>query len=147
LQIPGVQMIATDALTGEPDPEAVLLGTDDIPEMLDLVRRTEPGPFRARTPEMGRYLGIRRDGQLVAMAGERVHPPGWVEISAVCTDHAFRGQGLAGRVMRAVAFGIRESGSTPFLHAAASNTSAIALYEKLGFTLRMRTEFCFVTAP
>jgi predicted GNAT family acetyltransferase len=96
---------------------------------------------------MGTYLGIRRDGALVAMAGERLHPPGWTEISAVCTDPAFRGEGLATRLMHAVAYGIRERGETPFLHAAAGNTGAIRLYESLGFRLRRRTAFAAARAP
>jgi hypothetical protein len=76
------------------DPEAVALGPADVPEMLDLVERTQPGPFLPRTIMLGTYLGIRRGGALVAMAGERMRPPGWTEISAVCTDPAHRGQGL-----------------------------------------------------
>jgi ribosomal protein S18 acetylase RimI-like enzyme len=146
-RLSGVQMIATEALISEPDPEAVRLGGEDVAEMLDLVSRTEPGPFLPRTPEMGSYLGIRRGGALVAMAGERMHPPGWTEISAVCTDPAFRGQGLAGRLIRAVAHGIRERGETPFLHAAAGNAGAIGLYESLGFVVRLRPEFFFLHAP
>ena len=101
------------------DPEAVRLGPADVPEMLDLVARTEPGPFVPRTIALGTYLGIRRGGALVAMAGERMRPPGWGEISAVCTDPAHRGQGLAGRLVRAVGAVIRERGDVPFLHAAA----------------------------
>jgi predicted GNAT family acetyltransferase len=115
--------------------------------MLDLVRRTKPGPFLSRTIELGNYLGIRRDGALVAMAGERLHPPGWTEISAVCTDVAFRGQGLAARLVKAVAAGIRHRGETPFLHAAGNNTNAIRLYQTLGFTLRRHTTFQQVRVP
>jgi len=147
LHIPGIQMVATEALVGEPDPEAMLLGDDDVADMLDLVQRAEPGPFRPRTHELGRYLGIRRDGVLVAMAGERLHPPGWIEVSAVCTDPAFRGQGLAARLIRAVCHGIREGGDVPYLAVAGSNTTAIRLYESLGFSVRRRTEFVFVNAP
>ncbi|BCB83818.1 GNAT family N-acetyltransferase [Phytohabitans suffuscus] len=146
LTIPGVQLVDT-ALRAEPDTEAVRLGPADVPQMLDLVARTDPGPFRKRTIELGTYLGIRRDGQLVAMAGERLHPPGWTEISAVCTDHDHRGQGLATRLVRAIAAGIRARGETPFLHAAASNTNAIRLYERLGFTLRRHTTFRAVRTP
>ncbi len=133
--LPGVQMVAT-ALRSEPDPEAVLLGPADVPEMTDLVARTEPGPFRERTIELGTYLGIRQDGALVAMAGERLGLPGWTEISAVCTDPAYRGRGLAARLVRAVAAGIEARGRTPCLHAAAQNVNAIRLYEKLGFVTR-----------
>jgi ribosomal protein S18 acetylase RimI-like enzyme len=134
----GVQMVAR-RLEPWPDPEAVRLGANDVPEMLDLVARTEPGPFLPRTVELGTYLGIRREGALVAMAGERLHPPGWTEISAVCTDAAFRGQGLASRLVRAVAAGIVARGETPFLHAIGTNANAIRLYESMGFELRRTT--------
>ncbi|MFI8003172.1 GNAT family N-acetyltransferase [Streptomyces sp. NPDC086010] len=142
----GVQMV-DDSVAAEPDHEASPLGPADVPDMLDLVARTRPGPFLPRTVELGTYLGVRRAGVLVAMAGERLHPSGWTEISAVCTDESVRGQGLAGRLVRAVAHGIRERGDTPFLHAAASNTSAIRLYENLGFTLRRTTSFLSAIVP
>jgi predicted GNAT family acetyltransferase len=96
---------------------------------------------------MGSYLGIRRGGTLVAMAGERLHPSGWTEISAVCTDAAWRGRGLASRLVRAVAVGIRARGETPFLHAVASNVNAIELYEELGFRLRRSTVFSATRVP
>ncbi|SEL82743.1 GNAT family N-acetyltransferase [Streptacidiphilus jiangxiensis] len=142
----GVQLVDT-ALRAEPAPEAVRLGSDDVPEVLDLIARTKPGPFLPRTIELGTYLGIRHDGRLVAMAGERLHPPGWTEISAVCTDPAHRGRGLATRLVRAVAAGIRERGDIPFLHASAANTGAIRLYESIGFTLRRRTAFLLLRVP
>ncbi|WP_328833232.1 GNAT family N-acetyltransferase [Streptomyces sp. NBC_00252] len=144
--IDGVQMV-DDGLAAAPDPEAVVLGPADVPEMLDLVERTKPGPFLPRTVELGTYLGIRREGALVAMAGERLHPPGWTEISAVCTDPAARGEGLASRLILAVAHGIRERGETPFLHTGAGNTNAIRLYESLGFRLRRTTAFLAARAP
>ena len=87
----GVQMV-DDGIPAAPDPEAVVLGPADVPEMLALVERTRPGPFRPRTIAMGTYLGVRRGGRLIAMAGERLHPPGWTEISAVCTDPSTAGR-------------------------------------------------------
>ncbi|MFF7451539.1 MULTISPECIES: GNAT family N-acetyltransferase [unclassified Streptomyces] len=145
-QVDGVQLV-DDGVPAAPAPEAVRLGPADVPEMLDLVERTRPGPFLPRTVEMGTYLGIRRAGALVAMAGERLRPPGWTEISAVCTDPAFRGQGLGTRLILAVAHGIRERGETPFLHTGAANTGAIRLYESLGFRLRRTTAFGAARAP
>ena len=130
-----------ETLRAEPDPEAVRLGPADVPEMTELVRRTEPGPFRPRTVEMGTYLGLRHRGRLVAMAGERLHLPGWTEISAVCTDPAFRGRGYATRLVRAVAAGIRARGAVPVLHASSPNTTAINLYQAIGFRLRKRLTF------
>lgn len=145
-EVAGVQFV-DDGLAAAPDPEAVRLGPADVPEMLDLVARTRPGPFLPRTVELGEYLGIRRAGALVAMAGERLRPPGWTEISAVCTDPAVRGQGLATRLILAVAHGIRERGETPFLHTGAGNTTAIRLYESLGFRLRRHTAFLAARVP
>ena len=93
----GVQLVETDALRTRPDDEAIELGADDAAEMIDIVARNQPGPFRPRTYELGRYIGIRRQGRLVAMAGERLHPTGWTEISAVAVDADHRRQGLASR--------------------------------------------------
>ena len=145
-RIDGAQMNGA-GLQVAPDPEARPLGPDDVPAMIDLVERTKPGPFAPRTVELGGYLGIYRDGKLVAMAGERFRPPGWAEISAVCTDPDYRGLGLAYRLMRAVGAGIRERGDVPFLHVAGFNTNAIALYERMGFTLQRNTAFVAVRSP
>lgn len=142
----GVQITGED-VAGEPDDSLLVLTAADVPEMLDLVQRTQPGPFEPRTIELGGYLGIRSDdGRLVAMAGRRLNPPGWVEISAVCTDAEFRGRGYAARLVLAVAHGIRADGLVPLLHAAGSNTNAIRLYEQLGFRLRRRPSFVLVRA-
>ncbi|MFG2044571.1 GNAT family N-acetyltransferase [Dactylosporangium sp. NPDC048998] len=142
----GVQLVDV-ALEAAPDPDAVVLTAADVPEMLDLVARTQPGPFLPRTVELGTYLGLRHEGTLIAMAGERLHPPGWTEISAVCTDPAFRGRGLATRLVRAVAAGIRARGERAFLHASAANTTAIRLYESIGFELRKHTPFTTFLTP
>jgi len=146
MRIDGVQLVA-DKAVGAHDADAVPLGPADVPEMLDLAARTRPGPFLPRTIEFGGYLGIRRDGVLAAMAGERLRPPGWTEISAVCTAPEFRGQGLATRLTLAVTAAIRDRGDTPFLHAAADNVSAIRLYSALGFGLRRLAEFVVVRVP
>ena len=143
----GVQMV-DDGVDAAPDAGAVLLTADDVPEMLALVERTQPGPFRRRTIELGTYLGIRDDdGALLAMAGERLHPPGWTEVSAVCTDPAARGRGLATRLVRALVHGIRERGEASFLQCAADNTTAIGLYGSLGFRLRREVTFTAARVP
>lgn len=139
----GVQMTA-GALDPAPDPAAVLLGSDDVAAMLDLVGRTRPGPFRPRTFTLGTYLGIRDEGALVAMAGERMHPQGWTEISAVCTDPAYQGRGLATRLVRALALGIAARGERAMLHVAADNTRAVRLYGLLGFDVRTELSICEV---
>jgi predicted GNAT family acetyltransferase len=141
-----VQLVAA-GVSAAPDPEAVVLTDADLPEILDLVERTRPGPFRKRTADLGTYLGIRRDGALIAIAGERMRLPGYTEISAVCTDPAFRGAGLASRLIRALCFGIQEGGAVPFLHAALDNTNAIRLYEQLGFVRSGAMKFAAYRIP
>lgn len=127
-----VQMVGEN-LTGVSCPEAVALGTPDVPEMLALVATTEPGPFLPRTAEMGEYLGIRVGGELIAMAGERFRLDGWTEISAVCTHPDHRGRGLATRLMGALSANIEARSERVFLHVLATNVGAIRLYEQLGF--------------
>lgn len=145
-RVTGRQMVAED-LEAIPDPEAVPLGRGDVEDMLALISRTRPGPFLAGTVELGNYLGIRRDGVLVAMAGERVRLAGWTEVSAVCTDEAVRGSGLASRLVRAVAAGIEARGDRAVLHVASTNASAISLYRTLGFVERREIDFVVVRAP
>ena len=142
----GVQLVDA-GVEAAPCGEAVRLGPEDVTEMLDLAARTRPGPFLPRTRELGAYLGIRRGGALVAMAGERLQSPGWTEISAVCTDERWRGHGFASRLVRALVGTIRARGEIPFLHAVADNTGAIALYEALGFRLRRTITFSAVRVP
>jgi predicted GNAT family acetyltransferase len=113
-----------------------LLTDEDAPAMLALAKLTEPGPFFEQTHRLGRFLGIRVEGALAAMAGERMRLPGYTEVSAVCTHPDCRGRGYARRLSAAVAAHIQASGATPFLHAWVSNMPAIRLYEALGFSIR-----------
>ncbi|SAL05903.1 FR47 domain-containing protein [Caballeronia calidae] len=131
------QMIETRRVDERTDDRDVLaLGSADVDDMLALVQRTRPGPFAKRTHEMGRYIGIREQGELIAMAGERMAIDGYVEISAVCVDERWRGRGLAARLMNLLRRDIALRGETAFLHVFSHNESAIGLYERLGFELR-----------
>ena len=131
------QMIATRQVAATSDDlDVIRLGSADSTEMLDLAQRTKPGPFARRTHEMGHYIGVRDEGRLIAMAGERMCMDGYVEISAVCVDDAWRGKGLAGRLIDILRKEIGQRGETPFLHVLDHNTNAIRLYERLGFELR-----------
>lgn len=141
----GVQMVAARPLAT--DDGVDVLADDDAAEMLALATLTEPGPFLPRTHTMGRFVGIRIDGRLAAMAGERMRFPGHVEVSGVCTHPDFRGLGLARRLSAAVTADIQHRGEQAFLHAWVTNTAAIALYESLGFVTRATVNIAVLKHP
>lgn len=130
------QMVADHPRPGEPDFAFEHLTEADAPQMLALATLTEPGPFFEATHRLGAFVGIKQEGRLVAMAGERMRPEGFTEVSGVCTHPDHRGRGYAGRLMQVVAGRIVARGETPFLHSYASNLGAISLYESLGFAIR-----------
>ena len=152
---PGAQMVGSQEGLARPGPSPgqvpvdrpVPLGELDVPDMLALVAVALPGPFSSRTVEFGGYIGVRRAGRLVAMAGERLRLPGYAELSAVATHPDHRRQGLAELLIGQVVSGIVARGEVPFLHAAAGNTTAIRLYGTLGFTVRRAVRFSVVEAP
>ena len=117
------------------------LAPADVADMTALVELTRPGPFWPRSIALGAFYGVRENGFLMAMAGERLRPPGWTEISSVCTHPQARGRGLAARLVAAAANRILARGERPFLHVAADNTDAIRLYERLGFAVRRPVRF------
>jgi predicted GNAT family acetyltransferase len=135
-EAPIIQMIA-DGDTPAPSEglKPIVLGPSDVPEMLSLAEQTNPGPFGPRTHELGQYIGVRIDGALAAMAGERMRLDGAVEISAVCVSPAHRGKGYAAFLVTWLIRKLRGEGAAPFLHVFTDNP-AIALYERLGFRKR-----------
>ena len=137
-----MQMIATDIPAADPAFAPEPLGAVDVPAMLELTALTKPGPFFPRTHELGRYIGIREGSRLAAMAGERMRPEGFTEISAVCVHPDFRGRGHALALVKSLMASIAARGERPFLHLYADNPSARTLYERLGFV--PRTTFRFV---
>ena len=134
---------------GEPAPEVEVLGPDDVADMLDLVARTQPGPFLPRTHELGTYVGVRDpdDGRLLALAGQRLRPPGHVEISAVCTDPEAQGRGLARLLVAWLIDEIASSGDVPILHVAAHNTGAARLYRAMGFEATREMRYGAFASP
>jgi ribosomal protein S18 acetylase RimI-like enzyme len=132
-----VQMVADGPVEIDAEQDVVALGQADVAEMTMLAMANRPGPWGASTWRYGPFYGVRRGGRLIAMAGERLRPaPGLVEVSGVCTDPGYRGQGLAGRLIGHVMAGHRARGQASFLHSYADNAGAIALYRSLGFDLR-----------
>ena len=134
----GEQMIGTPADCAPSGVEIVRLGAADVPAMLALTALTKPGPFSARTHELGIFLGIRVNGELVAMTGERMKPGNYTEMTAVCVHPDHRGRGYAQALLSAVARQIVARGELPFLHVFTSNVSAIALYRRQGMEIRRR---------
>ncbi|SHJ38030.1 FR47-like protein [Bradyrhizobium lablabi] len=134
----GEQMIGTPAESSIAGVDIVTLGAADVPAMLELTKLTNPGPFAARTHELGTFLGIRVDGQLVAMIGERMKPANYTEITAVCVHPSHRGCGYAQVLLGAISRQILARSEIPFLHVFSNNSSAIALYRRQGMQIRRR---------
>ena len=136
-----VQMTTQALAAGGPDLAFEALGDADAAEMLALATLTEPGPFFEKTHRLGDFIGVKQGGRLVAMAGERMKPDGFTEVSGVCTHPDWRGRGYAAGLMRVVTARILARGETAFLHSYAANAGAISLYESLGFSVRSSMTF------
>lgn len=140
------QMVLVELAPGKARDIAIEPLTEaDAPAMLALATLTEPGPFFERTHRLGDFFGIKQEGRLLAMAGERLKPDGFTEVSGVCAHPDARGRGYAGALMRAVIERILARGETAFLHSYADNAGAIALYHSLGFTIRAPMQMRMLT--
>lgn len=127
--------------SGGSDIDFETLGADDAADMLALATLTKPGPFRRRTQELGGFIGVKHEGRLVAMAGNRLRVEGFTELSGVCVHPDFRGRGLAGALSRIVVQRVLDSGEQAFLHAYADHEATIRLYRSLGFDVRARLTY------
>jgi GNAT superfamily N-acetyltransferase len=134
---PMLQMVA-DRIEGDfPDARPVAsLAERDCEAMLELMAATNPGRFGPRTPMLGTYLGIRDGDRLVAMAGERIRVPGYVELSAISTDPRARRRGHARHLTSLLMRRAFDRGERPFLHLRSTNTAALSVYTALGFKVR-----------
>jgi ribosomal protein S18 acetylase RimI-like enzyme len=146
--VPCGQLVAEHVKTDGELAGLVRLTAEDVPDMLDLVAATKPGPFATRTIDFGGYVGLRDDdGRLVAMAGERLSAGGFTEVSAVCTAADQQGKGLGTRMVKALVESIRARGEEAFLHVADTNVNAYRLYLAMGFTTRITATATIVRAP
>ncbi|GAB3312358.1 GNAT family N-acetyltransferase [Hymenobacter humi] len=145
-QMQVLQMVQEAATADAVAEEARLipLGQEHVPAMLALTKRTNPGPFASNTIAFGHYAGIFDGNELVAMAGQRLHPEPYAEISAVCTHPDYLGRGYARQLLQYQARRIRAEAGIPFLHVKADNTGAIKLYESLGFRTRKEMSFYII---
>jgi ribosomal protein S18 acetylase RimI-like enzyme len=131
-----IEMLAETLRPRQAGVDAQELGAADAAEMQALAALCKPGPFCTHTHRLGRFVGVRQAGRLIAMAGERMRVPGYTEVSGVCTHPDHQGRGLAGALISVVAEAMVARGETPFLHCYPENRKAIALYESLGFRFR-----------
>jgi predicted GNAT family acetyltransferase len=139
------QMVCT-TVPVQIDVQPFALGDADVPDMLALTAATEPGPFGPRTHRMGKYIGLRNeDGRLMAMAGQRLSLAGFTEISAVCTDPAFRGKGYSRALIVTLVREVFAAGKIPFLHVKNENGAKV-LYEKIGFRVRREIQLTVIAA-
>jgi ribosomal protein S18 acetylase RimI-like enzyme len=142
----GVQMVLERVPAKLADPRIERLTEADAEAMVSLAELTKPGPFTLRAQALGEFHGVKIDGRLVAMAGERMKTDGFTEVSGVCVHPDFQGRGLGRLVSLFVTHRVLERGETPFLHAFASNTAARALYGAIGFELRTMMNVAFIRA-
>lgn len=146
--LPILQMVSTSvpklSATKVSTEPLLELSAKDSAEMLSLAELTRPGPFGTRTHELGTYLGIRLNGVLVAMTGERLFLGDYREISAVCTHPDHTGHGYAAALLNEVAARIRKRNEIPFLHVRPDNLRAIQLYERLGFQSRTLVQLLII---
>ena len=139
-----VQMMAEQSLQVVSDRRVQRLTKDDAAEMLALASLTKPGPFTLEALSLGAFWGVRIDGRLAAMAGERMKQPGYTELSGVCSHPDFRGGGLGRLLSLFVANRITARGEVPYLHAYETNAAAVRLYGSIGFRLRSTMNMAIV---
>jgi ribosomal protein S18 acetylase RimI-like enzyme len=142
--VPLLQMVHEGCATASSAVEVEELNIADMPQMVALAELTKPGPFGRRTRELGTYIGVRRKGRLVAMAGERLRVPGYTEISAVCTHPEHLGRGYASALVAALVQSICNRDEVPFLHVRSENRHAIELYKRLDFAERVTFRFALL---
>ncbi len=136
-----LQMVygSTAGIPGSSDIQ--LLEEQHAREMYDLVQLVQPGYYLLNTHRMGRYYGIRQEGQLVAIAGERMRTDRFSELSAICTHPGFTGRKYAQQLIAHLVNSNLADGKIPFLHVSEKNERAIGLYEHMGFATRRKISF------
>ena len=142
----GVQMILRRTPPKVSDDRIERLTDADAPKMLELATLTKPGPFSLKAQSLGEFFGVKVDGRLIAMAGERMKQDGFTEVSGVCIHPDFQGRGLGKLLSVFMAHRVLERGETPYLHAYATNSAAIGLYESIGFELRSMMNVAVIRA-
>jgi ribosomal protein S18 acetylase RimI-like enzyme len=121
--------------------EILEIGQGQANKLFQLVNLVQPGYFKSKTSLLGNYYGIFKDNELIAVTGERMKMNNYTEVSAVITHPAHIGKGYAKQLVAHTVNSIIQQNKLPYLHVAETNSPAIKLYEKLGFTIRRRISF------
>lgn len=137
----GNQMIIYNKINYPITETIVKLNKTHYTQLMDLVKLAYPEYFKSKTNTLGSYYGIFKDKKLVAITGERFQTENFIEISAVITHPDFRRNSFAKQLISHAANTIFMKNKIPFLHVDITNIEAIALYKKLGFTIRRELEF------
>ncbi|MGW6914337.1 GNAT family N-acetyltransferase [Kitasatospora sp. NPDC054939] len=131
--------------------EPAPLDRGDLPELLDLFAAAYPGNwFDDRMLDTGQYVGARRDGRLVAVAGVHVWSPVQrvAALGNVTTHPDVRGRGAAGACVAALCRRLAATTDLVGLNVRADNATAVDLYRRLGFTeVASFTEAVFTALP
>ena len=136
-----LQMVIATKIDLEIKEEIIELCAEYYDELYELVCLVQPGYFKKKTPLLGKYYGIFKNNELIAVTGERMNMNQFIEVSAVITHPNHTGKGYAKQLTTHTVNAIFNQNKTPYLHVAESNSNAIALYEKLGFTARRKISF------
>ena len=140
-----LQMIIKNKIITEIKDEIIALNHEHTEALYNLVTLVQPGYFKQKTPMLGNYFGIFKNGQLIAVTGERMQMDHFVEVSAIVTHPDHIGKGYAKQLIAHSVNHIFDQNKTPYLHVAQSNTRAIKLYERSGFTTRRTMSFWNIT--
>ena len=135
-----VQVASVQAMlqTSQGEPAEVDLAPDDAWAQLFLGEGFDPVDGASRIRNLARapanvYASVRDRGSTLA-GGAASFSHGWASVHGMRTHAQHRGQGLAGRVLKALALVARERGlDRVFLQVEANNTGAQALYQRAGF--------------
>ncbi len=136
-----LQMVVEKKIESEIEEDLVKLDDTYSAALSDLVNEIQPGYFKEKTNLMGEYVGLVKDGKLVAVTGERMKMDTFTEVSAVVTHPSYTGKGFAKQLVAHTVNKIFDENKTPYLHVAETNFVAIKLYQKLGFRIRRKISF------
>ncbi|TYA71569.1 GNAT family N-acetyltransferase [Seonamhaeicola marinus] len=141
----GLQMIIYNEIEHPISEDIIELNDQNHEDLMELMALVYPHFFKEKTRLLGRYFGIYKNEQLVAVTGERMQTKNFTEISAVVTHPDHTGNGFAKQLVAYTAKKILEKGKTPFLHVDQNNTGPIKLYKKLGFKVRREMQYWLIS--